>query len=874
MIQRSPTLATFAVMLVAIVGGGVLALPIALSQFGPVPAGIVVVLMGILSTLTMATLTKAVTRSATVAAGRGRLVTMTSEHLGPLTTRTTTGVSIVNWLGHLVVYFLGLAGTLAAVFGGATALWSVGIGVLVTLLILLQARKVFIASASVVAAVNLVLLVALVVIVATHVDTALIRIGDFGGSLHGLDEWRNALRLVFGAILWAYFGHTAIFAIAPEILKVEPSGRALLRGSVSAMIAATVINVTWVVVVLGSIPGSALERNESTGVTIIARTVGGPFTVIATLFVILAIGGGAANSAFALTDVVAELLPDNERFVALLRPGVSIEADEPTTATRIVITVVEREHHRQLIARARRGEHVVTEDINDMVWDSRALLERVGGMPRRHWLRVTNEGTLPDGVLVRVDATMPLTQHPVGAEPWWHRAPEQNEIAVMRAVTRQPDTAAKLAARLGLGPDVLEPITQRLLTQGSIRVDPDGRFRAVLGTKRRMRSSTAASRLDVLFDLDGESGGESAINQTTGADRALDASARLQGLLSGAKSASPAASRLDALAGLDEPATATAATAPSPAASRLDALAGLDEPATPAASRLDALAGLDEAATPPATAPSPAPSRDLAAASVDEQLAQEEVVDSGGGSAGIFQSESVRHLVRITPVLAAIVITLGCIALSFGFTDLLSLIAIATIMFLGGVLPVLLGLSLRVRAERRGVPGLTWVWALWTLFGIYAAASGIYAIFIYRDVVPRVISALALALSLACMVSARKFGAFHPRSTMAVEFDPDGNLETTFLVAGTARPVSAPDRTADSMTSLVAEGRGPVVSPLLVAARQGDSVPAELETWQVTIVDRRGTERFVAEGTVSDVTGDLVEVPDDVEEIRVRWTFR
>jgi len=832
MIQRSPTLATFAVMLVAIVGGGVLALPIALSQFGPVPAGIVVVLMGILSTLTMATLTKAVTRSATVAAGRGRLVTMTSEHLGPLTTRTTTGVSIVNWLGHLVVYFLGLAGTLAAVFGGATALWSVGIGVLVTLLILLQARKVFIASASVVAAVNLVLLVALVVIVATHVDTALIRIGDFGGSLHGLDEWRNALRLVFGAILWAYFGHTAIFAIAPEILKVEPSGRALLRGSVSAMIAATVINVTWVVVVLGSIPGSALERNESTGVTIIARTVGGPFTVIATLFVILAIGGGAANSAFALTDVVAELLPDNKRFVALLRPGVSIEADEPTTATRIVITVVEREHHRQLIARARRGEHVVTEDINDMVWDSRALLERVGGMPRRHWLRVTNEGTLPDGVLVRVDATMPLTQHPVGAEPWWHRAPEQNEIAVMRAVTRQPDTAAKLAARLGLGPDVLEPITQRLLTQGSIRVDPDGRFRAVLGTKRRMRSSTAASRLDVLFDLDGESGGESAINQTTGADRALDASARLQGLLSGAKSASPAASRLDALAGLDEP------------------------------------------ATPPATAPSPAPSRDLAAASVDEQLAQEEVVDSGGGSAGIFQSESVRHLVRITPVLAAIVITLGCIALSFGFTDLLSLIAIATIMFLGGVLPVLLGLSLRVRAERRGVPGLTWVWALWTLFGIYAAASGIYAIFIYRDVVPRVISALALALSLACMVSARKFGAFHPRSTMAVEFDPDGNLETTFLVAGTARPVSAPDRTADSMTSLVAEGRGPVVSPLLVAARQGDSVPAELETWQVTIVDRRGTERFVAEGTVSDVTGDLVEVPDDVEEIRVRWTFR
>lgn len=869
MIRRSPALATFAVMLVAIVGGGVLALPIALAQFGPILAGVVVAVMGLLSMFTMGVLALAVTRSASVAAGRGRLVTMASEHLGRLPTRTTTGMSVVNWLGHLVVYFLGLAGTLAAVFGGAPAVWSIGVGVVTALLILLQARRVFVASATVIAVVNLVLLVALIALVALHVEPSLVNPAGVTRNLQGWDEWRAALRLVFGAVLWAYFGHTAVFAIAPEVLAVEPSGRALLRGSVGAMFAATVINVTWVVVVLGSIPGGALEQNESTGVTVIARTVGGPFTVLATLFVVLAIGGGAANSAFALTDVVAELLPDHERFVALLRPGVSIEADEPTTATRIVVTVVERAGVKVLVARVRRGEQVATADVTDAVWDARELLGRIGGLPRRHWLRVTTEGALPDGILVRVDATVPLTQHPVGAEPWWHRAPEQNEIAVMRAVTRQPGTPDELAERLGLGADVLTPITDRLVAQGSVRLDDTGQFRAVLGTKRRMRSSSTASRLDALFgDDDGR--------DTEGADRAADAAARLGDLLGGADPAPRprrAASRLDALGALDDPQPPDAGVPPAPVRDRLAALDDLvGEPSTPVRSP-----GSDPQPDPQPDPVVPAP--EPASLSVDEQigleLAAAEVSEAANGRfAGLLQSEAVRHAVRVLPVVVAIAVTVACIAAAYGFADLLSLIAIATIMFLGGVLPVLLGLAMRVHAERRGAPGLRRVWPLWVLFGIYATASGVYAIFIYQDVVPRVIAAVALVLSVTCMIAARRFGAFRPRSTVAVDLDDAGRVDATVLVAGQPRSAVAPPALVDSLTSLVVEVDGPVVSPVLVAARQGDGVPPVLETWQVSVLDADGAERFWREGAVSDVTGDLVDLPDDTAGLRVRWTLR
>ena len=846
MIQRSPVLATFAVMLVAIVGGGVLALPIALAELGPLLAGVVVAAMGVLSMFTMGAIARAATRSASVATGRGRLVTMTSEHLGPVTTRSTTAVSVVNWLGHLVVYFLGLAGTLAAVLGGASAAWVVGIGVLTALLILLQARRVFVASATVIAVVNLVLLAALIVLVAVNIDPALVSPTRVTGRLEGWGEWRNALRLVFGAVLWAYFGHTAIFAIAPEVLRVEPSGRALVRGSVAAMVAATMINVIWVVVVLGSIPGGSLIENESTGVTVIARTVGGPFTVLATLFVILAIGGGAANSAFALTDVVAELLPDRERFVALLRPGVSIETDEPTTATRIIVTVVERDGRFVLTGRARRGEQTANADIDDAVWDARALVDRVGGMPRRHWLRVTTEGTLADGVLVRVDATLPLTQHPIGAEPWWHRAPEQNEIAVMRAVTRQPADPDTLADRLGLTLDVLTPITDRLVAQGSVRVDDQGQLRAVLGIKRRMRSTSTASRLDALFDDDGSA------RETAGAARARDAAAGLDALLGGGAAPAPARTRR--------------------ASSRLDALAGIGDPET----------GAEPEPTPtpepePEPEPKPAPEVELTPGPEPEPNPTPEPAPEGAPGAGwsrILQVEWVRHAVRVMPVIVGIAITLACIAASYGFADLLSLLAIATIMFLGGVLPVLLGLAMRVQAERRGSPGRTRVWALWTLFGAYVIASGLYAVAVYQEVLPRAIAAIAFALSVMCMVAAQRFGAFRPRSTVAIELDPAGPIDTTVLVAGEPRAATAPRAVVDSLQGIVVEVDDPVVSPVLVAARQGDGVPPTLETWQVSVVDVDGTERFLREGAVSDVTGELVEVPEVNAGIRVRWTFR
>jgi len=78
----------------------------------------------------------------------------------------------------------------------------------------------------------------------------------------------------------------------------------------------------------------------------------------------------------------------------------------------------------------------------------------------------------------------------------------------------------------------------------------------------------------------------------------------------------------------------------------------------------------------------------------------------------------------------------------------------------------------------------------------------------------------------------------------------------------------------DSLQGLVGEVDAPVVSPVLVAARQGDGVPPVLETWQVAVVDPDGTERFLREGPVSDVTGELVEVPAANTGIRVRWTFR
>jgi hypothetical protein len=190
------------------------------------------------------------------------------------------------------------------------------------------------------------------------------------------------------------------------------------------------------------------------------------------------------------------------------------------------------------------------------------------------------------------------------------------------------------------------------------------------------------------------------------------------------------------------------------------------------------------------------------------------------------------------------------------------------------VLPVLLGLAMRVQAERRGAPGRTRVWAMWTLFAVYATASGLYAVAVYEEPLARTIAAVAFVLSLVCMVAAQRFGAFRPRSTVAIELDDAGSIDTTVLVAGEPQAARAPRAVVDSLQGLVVEVDLPVVSPVLVAARQGDGVPPVLETWQVAVVDPDGTERFLREGPVSDVTGELVEVPEANAGIRVRWTFR
>jgi hypothetical protein len=377
-----------------------------------------------------------------------------------------------------------------------------------------------------------------------------------------------------------------------------------------------------------------------------------------------------------------------------------------------------------------------------------------------------------------------------------------------------------------------------------VRVDDQGQLRAVLGIKRRMRSTSTASRLDALFDDDGSA------RETAGAARARDAAAGLDALLGGGAAPAPARTRR--------------------ASSRLDALAGIGDPET----------GAEPEPTPtpePEPEPKPAPEVELTPGPEPEPNPTPEPAPEGAPGAGwsrILQVEWVRHAVRVMPVIVGIAITLACIAASYGFADLLSLLAIATIMFLGGVLPVLLGLAMRVQAERRGSPGRTRVWALWTLFGAYVIASGLYAVAVYQEVLPRAIAAIAFALSVVCMVAAQRFGAFRPRSTVAIELDPAGPIDTTVLVAGEPRAATAPRAVVDSLQGIVVEVDDPVVSPVLVAARQGDGVPPTLETWQVSVVDVDGTERFLREGAVSDVTGELVEVPEVNAGIRVRWTFR
>jgi amino acid permease len=291
----------YALTLTETVGGGVLALPIAFAGFGPVGATVLLVVFGLVNTLTIAALVEAITRNGNMRYGTAFFGRLIGDYLGrPGNAVAMPALFALDAVGFCIL-LVGFGTTIAAATGLPVVACAAALFAVNALLIWRDSLNVTVALAVVIGLVNVILLVVLSLIAMsvtapppTHPPIEL--------ALNA-----SVLELIFGVALVAYFGHTSAGHAAKVVLTRDPGGRQFLAGNVAAMLSAMGLYVLFVVAVTTAVGSDALSGYQGTALTPLAEHAGPAAEVIGTIYLLLTVGLGSTYVAFGIYNQMGEL---------------------------------------------------------------------------------------------------------------------------------------------------------------------------------------------------------------------------------------------------------------------------------------------------------------------------------------------------------------------------------------------------------------------------------------------------------------------------------------------------------------------------------------------------------------------------------------
>jgi amino acid permease len=311
--RLSPFWTSFALTLTETVGATILALPIALSEVGPLGGAVVLILIGLINMATVAFMAEAVGRSGQVHHGGAVYIGgIVDDYLGRTGSLILSGSLFLLLLLILPAFYIGVATTLKEAIGlpaplGAGAILLVGLFFLRK-----ESLNATVASALIVGAINIGLVLTFCLVAATHLRPENLTFA--GAPLVGGEGFdAAALALVFGVVMAAYFGHTSVALCGRLVMDRDPSGRALLRGCVAAQATAILLYCLFVVAVNGAIEPAALAAEAGTALIPLADEVGSAILILGAVFVILGMGMGTIHFSLALFSLVKERLPAERR---------------------------------------------------------------------------------------------------------------------------------------------------------------------------------------------------------------------------------------------------------------------------------------------------------------------------------------------------------------------------------------------------------------------------------------------------------------------------------------------------------------------------------------------------------------------------------
>jgi amino acid permease len=284
---------------------GLLALPIALAQVGTVWGLALVLSFGLINLLTATALAETVVRSGTARFGLGFLGQLAQEYLGKEASLLLTVVLAANNFLVLIIFFLGVAGTLGGGAPIATVLWLIPFAAVVISVLSRRSLNTTIATTVIIVLVNLTILLLIPLLALPYVQPQNLITG--GSSAASFTP--AALGSIVGVLSSTFLSHFVVATYGPVVLSREPSGRAWVRGSAGALLVYILIACLWLLVINGVLAPATLRQSNSAVVIPLAAVAGSAIYLLGSLLMVLSVGLTALQVALGLYYLVEERLP-------------------------------------------------------------------------------------------------------------------------------------------------------------------------------------------------------------------------------------------------------------------------------------------------------------------------------------------------------------------------------------------------------------------------------------------------------------------------------------------------------------------------------------------------------------------------------------
>ncbi|HRW05077.1 MAG TPA: aromatic amino acid transport family protein [Caldilineaceae bacterium] len=356
----SPFWSAFALTLTETVGAGILALPIALATVGPLASVILLVVLGLVNVLTLAGLTEAITRYGPIRYGSAFFGQLVSDMLGRTGTIMFSFTLLALNLLILGAYYVGIATALAEATGITASIWAAALFGIGVYFLMRRSLNATIASALMIGIINLSLIFAMIALAIPHIQWAYLRYVYVPG-INGAPFDPTIIELVFGIVLTAFFGHTALGNVAKVVLHRDPGGRTFHRGNVAALLVALLIYVLWIIAINGALAPIELAQTTGTVLGPLARRAGPAVHLFGGIFVVLGMGMVTVYFSLGLFNQVQEWLPaptstadtSGSRFVRFWRNRAGIRFLLGLLPVLLIFLIVEWMLYRNQVSFAR-----------------------------------------------------------------------------------------------------------------------------------------------------------------------------------------------------------------------------------------------------------------------------------------------------------------------------------------------------------------------------------------------------------------------------------------------------------------------------------------------------------------------------------------